>query len=546
MMRRGAGKRAFGKAEGQKPRIRRFMLHPAYILEAFFDFSIVLFLPAVRLLLGDGFTKGGLLSFAVGQSVWLLLLLFAAFVKWACASFAVTAHGLFIKRGVLLRETALIPRRRIASVDLDTPVLLRLLGGLHLRVDTVAGGHKHADVTLTIGRAAARQVRAAFGVESDEAHKAQDGGGKRRAVQTTGCAIKEDCTAGTNCRQAEKDGVRRLAAHDTVCYRFGFWRIVFMALTSTNLFAEAVLFSSVISRAGKILGEEFERRVSTTLGELARILSIGIPKVASTASAFLLVVFLFGFLRVVARHLQFRICRIAPDVPDEGGTLLIKSGLLSLHEAHVSRARIGAVIVKRTVLMGALRRVCVLVSAAGYGKEKNEQPLLIPSARREEAGQMLCDLVGHPFYNTVSIKQTKDTLFWICIRDSLLLLAFPAAGITAWLLLRRFGALILLLCGVAVAVFAIKLIFDLLTFNERGLAVAEDMLVLCYARRLTLFTVNIPFNKVRLLALRRQGGGRCRLMVAIPAERRQAHKLSRLPRAPVYRLLRRCGLVGEN
>lgn len=125
----------------------RRSLHPSYVL--FGVLSILKgLLPLIIIYLIRGFNGRELewYWFAGGGGLLLLFVLFS-FFQWRRFGFWLNEDRIIIRSGVLFREEKTIYYSRIHSVNIEQPLIQRLLGVVQLKIET-PGGNKKADGIL--------------------------------------------------------------------------------------------------------------------------------------------------------------------------------------------------------------------------------------------------------------------------------------------------------------------------------------------------------------------------------------------------------------
>lgn len=125
----------------------RRTLHPAYIL--FGVLSILKgFLPLIIIYLIRGFNGKELEWYwYAGGGVLLLLFVLISYLQWRRFGFWLEQDRIIIRTGVLFREEKTIYYSRIHSVNIEQPLIQRLLGVVQLKIET-PGGNKKADGIL--------------------------------------------------------------------------------------------------------------------------------------------------------------------------------------------------------------------------------------------------------------------------------------------------------------------------------------------------------------------------------------------------------------
>ena len=235
----------------QATTIKRFRSHPLYIVSILWKYLFILLVPVIRGLyyvIINSFSLENGFQFAVNISNWakgawmdivfLLAFLSLGVLLWLSFTIEVSEEGLLIKRGVLKREVRFLPVSRYNCLSVVSPMIVRLFGGVYLRVDTPGGGLKQADLLMLLRTKDCRQIIKLLQLPDS----------LEQPAHTRSYTPKN--------------------------------RYVFvLAMVTSNSFAGVLLISTFVTQAGNILGEQFSEMLYGTFENVTRTLAFGVPPV---------------------------------------------------------------------------------------------------------------------------------------------------------------------------------------------------------------------------------------------------------------------------
>jgi putative membrane protein len=123
-------------------------LHPLYLMYGLLS-AVKGFLPLIFIGIFNGFNWSRLLEWywLAGISGLVVLILFFSYLEWRTTVFRLEDDRMVIRKGYLFREEKTLYYSRIHSVNVEQPLIQRLLGIAQLKIETPGGGKK-ADAVL--------------------------------------------------------------------------------------------------------------------------------------------------------------------------------------------------------------------------------------------------------------------------------------------------------------------------------------------------------------------------------------------------------------
>ncbi len=309
--------------------------HPINILENTTKYFYLLLLPLLRGLFAF---QGGFYAWLGGVWFDLLILstiLLIAFLRWRTTRYCYSPEGLHLQTDFLIQKRCFLAFDRLASVRAEYPFYFKPFGAVRLRADTDGGGPRRADLSITLHQ---REAEAVFD--------------KLR------------------CMTERPDAIRKI-------YRPRWFALPLLSWITSSTLSGVLFFSALISQSGNLLGQEFETQLVGGLTRLGRALAFGLPPFAALIGWSILGGWLISFGINVVRHVRFSANR-------KNDRLEIRAGIFTRRFYSIAVRRICLLQLRQGLLTKLLGYDTVFIRCAGYGKAKNEHPVLIPAAERSQ------------------------------------------------------------------------------------------------------------------------------------------------------------------
>ncbi len=310
--------------------------HPIKIISYISRNIWMLLIPLVRGLMA---LQWDLFSWVKGAwlDILVLLLLFGSAVwRWSRSYFGIENGCVVYKNGVLWQESFSIPIDRFCAVTGERKLLYKPFNAVVLHLDTFSGNIAAPDLTLIMRRKDYREV---FGEFYEKKY---------------------------NRRSSPKALYYPRKSH-LVLFSF-----VFSSTLSGILYVAAFIY-----QAGDVSAEFIEKHFMTAVTDVTSKLALGIPPVATALAAILLGGWLISFISNLIRHIGFHLDR-KEDI------ITIKTGFFTNRHYLMDIKKIVYADIRQNLLMKIFRIMSVQVNCPGYGKQKNEIPVLIPITTKEQ------------------------------------------------------------------------------------------------------------------------------------------------------------------
>ena len=319
--------------------------HPAAIVDGLKNYIILLLLPLLRsltLFFDDFYTW---LSGIWIDALTLTAILLFGFLQWYFIVFQIKDGQLERRSGLLVRRSQRIPIKNISSLSSEFSWYFKPLRAVRVRFETDAGSNGTPDITAIFWKKDADCFQKTL---AEFLHQAQS----RETESYT--------------RRYEPRG----------------WYIAVLSFITSDSLTGAVFAATFISQSGKILGQEAEDRLITSLAHIMRLVAFWLPPIAAVIAGVFLGGWLIDFILTLVRHLGFLAVR-------QGEELRIRCGIVTRREYILSMEKVNFLRLRQSFLTKLFGYYAGMVGCTGYGKGKNEQAVLLPSVNRKDLKRSL-------------------------------------------------------------------------------------------------------------------------------------------------------------
>lgn len=479
-------------AEGQE-----LHQHPIKILKLCTNNFWLLLIPLVRGLVALRFDIWSWLRGAWVDLLVLLLIGGTAWLRWRCVQFSFNQTDISLKSGVFVKSYFRLPYENISVSLLESSFLLRPFRAVHVLMDTYAGLPNVPDLSLTLRQSDAEQLFSSI-------QEAQQASGMRAEIQAS--------------------------KPQSVLFSFVF----------SSTLSGVVLISTLFIQSSKIVGRALEERFVTAMNDVAAKLAIGLPPLAIGISGLLLFGWFLSFVKNLLRYMNFRISRC-------GDRISVHTGVLTTRHYFIDANQITYADLRQNLLMKFCFVMSVHVGVAGYGKSKDELPVLVPISTKKHIFSSLRLLLPTAKASRNGPKPPFNYLF----RYIWLPLAYIAAAFLGCRVLfyffpewKPFLDFLLLMSEIPSIWF---LLVKIIGFFGTRVSYAEDTLTLRFAKALLFHTLLIPLHRIVKVEVRQSVfqciTGCCDLRIYTMDEFSKPQRILCIPLEPVLRLLAECGLA---
>lgn len=299
-------------------------LHPIYILFPLFN-TVKGLLPLIIITLLQGVDWAELNGYIyLGILAAVTLLLFLGLLGWRKFSFTVEEDRIVIRKGILFRDEKTIYFGRIHSVNLEQPLLQRLLGVTQVKIETPGGNKKAEGVLAALTDKDARQLQKLL-----LAPTPQQGADAEAPLRTV-----EAPEAGSVQPKRQDKSIPKL--------RLSTGQLLLAAATSLNFGLVAAFIAGVVSLADDFINELAPNLYSTLYRESTSV-DPSYTVIAVIAVCGLILAWLLSLVLYVIKFTGF-----TADKQDD--QISISYGLLEKKVHHFDARKVQAVIVQEGLL----------------------------------------------------------------------------------------------------------------------------------------------------------------------------------------------------
>lgn len=389
------------------------------------------------------------------SGAWLDMLVLLAMIgmgiaRWYFTRFEIRPDGIACASGIIARASYVIPYSKITAVTEERPLWLRPFGAANLHIDTDTGIIGVPDLKLTVSKERADDLFNALPVENK-----------------TSVAFKPS----------------RIS-------------VALFSVFFSSTISGAAFIATLLAQSGKLVGEELEDYFIETFNETAMKYAAGIPPLALGAAAVIIIGWLLSFLGNAMRHYDFAITR-------KGKGINIDTGMLSVRRYHLAVDRINYADLRQSLTAKLFRVISVHVSCSGYGKAKNEIPVLVPITTRREAYSTMRMLLPHYRFPKETIHPQLKIIFSYIWLPVVMIFGFLLIAAAAVIIVPGWSSLILFASVMAEIPSVWLLIVKMTAFYTTGIGFDEDTLALNYSFGYAFHTVYVHRERIAKVSVTR-------------------------------------------
>lgn len=369
-----------------------YRAHPLMMAGLIKPLLFVLFFPALNALID--YLRLGKINGILGAEI-VAICIIIIFSALRCASFRLTLDGekIRIRTGFLFVKRAEIKAQNLSSVQAERNIIDLLFGSVTFHINTEAGSHRRSDYYFKLHLSDANEIS--------------------RHLYSKKPELLESFSA---------------------------VKVAIMAAATSSAFTGMVIGVPLINRAGKLLGIGLQDMLFAKINNVSSKFNNYFPPIVNTVSLILLLAYLCSFVYSFFKFVNFRLA-LSED------SIEVKTGLFVRKRTSFKKKAVNNVLIVQTPLMLLFKRFSMKVSVGGFGEQKGESQVIVPSGKREEIAHNFSTYF--PFLTPNHRKINADRKNYIRDRfllwPALYLLLLIAVSIIAVLYFTEFGRLIFFL-----------------------------------------------------------------------------------------------------
>ncbi|MBZ4671387.1 MAG: rane-flanked domain [Oscillospiraceae bacterium] len=381
----------------------------------------------------------------------ILIVLFigiSAYLRWHCTYYKMESDHISIRTGILAKRNFCVPYEKSNVFLAEHKFFLRPFGAANLYLDTNAGGARKTDVSLTVPEKDCEQLFA---------------------------AIKKD------------GGIK-------ASYQPGMKRLVVFSIMFSSTLSGVIYIGTLLSQSGKLLGRSLQAMLFTAMTDVSKSLALKIPPVALGISLFLFAGWLFSFLSSLLRHIRFAVSR-------NGERLEISGGFFTKRNYIINSYGINYADLKQNLLSKLFSVMSINIGCSGYGKGKNEIPVLIPITTKSQALSSLKMLLPKSVPGGYGIKPRWDYILRFITMPAIFCILIPLASKKLFMMFPFLGSIIIFVCIMGEIPALWMLFIKLCAWVSTGIFFDEKNIILRYSYWYSFHTVIIPKEKIAKISI---------------------------------------------
>lgn len=309
---------------------REYRAHPFIIFGYLKPFLFVLLIPLLKALVQYiiyGQASGILLNELITAAI---IIIYAVF-KQRNFRLVVGNDGFIIKSGLILYRAAKVDFDKLSTIEVKRNPFDYLFRSATVRINTEAGKRGKADFEFKVSKNVTDDILYAAG-----------------------------------------------KSENTVNVRFSPLKIAVMAAATSSSVTGMFIAVPIINQSGKLLGLALQDVLLRRINDVSEHFARYVPPVVNTVTIVFLAFYAASFLYSLLANINFKI-GVGEDRVD------VSSGLFARHWISFKKSAVNSAIIEQTPLMRMLDRCIVQVEIGGYGSDKGDRAVVIPSVDRQAA-----------------------------------------------------------------------------------------------------------------------------------------------------------------
>lgn len=441
----------------------------------------------------------------------LILIIGAGYITWLFTWVRLGRNHIRLMQGFIVKRTVEIPYKNISAVTAQHNFYLRPFQAVRVHVDTDAGAMGTTDMSVMVKR--------------DDFKKLQ-----RKLPKI---------------RRAEKKSFK-------FCPKW--YKIVFFSFVFSSSLSGALYISTLIFNAGRIVMDlmredlpdvyKVANDVSQNVSQnVSANVPVEIPPVVIVIVSVILGMWLLSFFSNLFRYHDF-------IMKKDAHIMRIVSGAFTKRVFHIMPKKINFLDLRQSFITKVFKIFSLNISCSGYGKGKNELPVLLPILSRNEVDEAL-EMLGFNKYLVKRKVKPEKMAFMTYIGAPL----YTSLGIlvAGWITIRLFPQLHDIAPYVTIIIAAPFIWLTIVKFYAyltTGITVNEDFCCIRYSRFYAFHTIMADRSKLVKIQIFQdlidKKIGRCRLDFYFSSEQTRIHKVKGLSVKDAQKIIEQFGVLKNN
>ncbi len=455
--------------------------HPIMITNYLVRYLLLLIIPTIRGIINFLMT-GNITTTIIWYIIFLGIIVFISLLKLRRCRLYINSERIKTSQGLFYRRELVIKNDKISSLFTYTGVVLQIFRAVSVRIETEAGDPKKADFEIIISQKDLSKLIPYIYEKPESA----------------------------------------------VSFHAGPWRVCIMALSASYAITGTLLTLSVINYISKIIEDDIALRLYEGLKNTAALFDFLLPRAIGVLAAAAALGFIFFFVYTIARYARFTVMR---EYTAKGEVISIGTGFISRRKVKFSERSVNALFVNIRPFMAVLGHYNVRICLAGYGKSKKEEPVLIPSERRDKMPQLIKSLLPDMDYVSPDICPPKWAAHRFVLPQVIMLLLSPLAARVISIFTVNYENEMFLSIVICMFIIAVWLVMRNRAAHNSGIHFGST---LCFrtVKRMTDIKAVVAPDKVSVIKISRSPFdipfGLCSVYICVHSERAKQYKIRHL------------------
>lgn len=380
----------------------------------------------------------------------LLIILGYGYIRWFTTWIRFSEADISRSTTIIAKMETLIPMKNISAITEEHTMMLRPFKAVRIRIDTDGGVFNSSDMVLIMRKSDSRQLRHL---------KSTDNTGTKKSFEIRPKMIS----------------------------------IIFFSFLFSNSISGMLFISAFFFQLGMASKDLLENELKTALdqltGHVAAKFASSISPVAITLAIIIIITWLMSFVANIFRYSGF-------SMRKKYGIIKVRMGAVTRRQHHFVPKKINYVDMRQNLIMKLFKKTSLNISCSGYGKKKNQIPVLLPILSRRQANRAL-DILE--FGKKIKKRSVKAFKF-----DVLTYLGYPLLFCIGIPLISSFITDIFPITRDFVQPFEIMFlipsawmaIVKLIALMTTGITIDRDFICIRYSRFFTFHTVLADRSKL--------------------------------------------------
>lgn len=275
-------------------------------------------------------------------------------------------------------------------------------------------------------------------------------------------------------------------------------KLLFFSLVLSSMLSGLVYFSALFIEGGRLVAERIENSFIDIVNDVTHAAEKVISGITPFTAAFIIVLslgWLVSFMLNFVMHINFAVSR-------NEKLLLISRGFLSKRRYCINTEKINYVDLKQNFFMKLCGVSSVQISCAGYGKNKNEVPVLMPLIENKNDLKKIRQLLPEMCSAKIAVQAVKKSLLRFAAVPVLLIYGVMAAAFAAIILFPdwyKVTGFLAFMCGIILLHFYAVCLAE---YFFCGAGSDGKVLTIKCRNFFQFHNITVPVEKITVLKLR--------------------------------------------